>query len=101
MAHALTDIGLDDPDPMQLIATRLRRDRVVAGKRLHLGASVVGTEIVVRHQQLLLADQLPVETVHGAEEDVRLVDGVLVIQADLWRIVGVRRIRRTRRWPGK
>ncbi|MCY1375949.1 hypothetical protein D9M69_634020 [compost metagenome] len=89
VAHTLANIGLDDPHAMEFVAARLGRDRIIRRDFFHLGRRVVGAESVVGHQQLLLADQFPVEAVQRTEEHVRLIDGVLIVHADLWGIVRI------------
>ena len=73
VALAALERGLDDPHAMQLVARQVLVDVPGADHVLVLERRAVEHPGVVGNQQLLLADQLPVEAIQGPIEDVDLI----------------------------
>ena len=73
VAHAGLERALDHPDAVQLVAHVVGVDRVRLDQVLVLDRRVVEPEVVVRHVELLLADQLPGVALGRAVEDVVVV----------------------------
>ncbi len=87
--HAGLDRRLDHPHAVQFVAAVRLRDEVRPGDVLELRLEVERAERVVRHVHFLLSDQLPVEAVQRAVEHLGLVQRVLVLHADLRRVMRI------------